>query len=114
MSINRLPSELLVQVLSGLDVNDLLKCRLVNPLWKATIESHIRINSLTVFFYQLPRRSDWNFFQITKLHAERADSLTVKVNLYERFFVFTPQLMEPNHRFVIRNRNFRSVAFTQN
>ena len=85
MSIDKFPPELLTQVLSCLDLNDLLKCRLVCRQWKATIEGHIRIHGLTV--------------------QEKAGD-------HEQFLVFTTPSMDSNHRFVSRcSGNFTKSHF---
>lgn len=85
MAMDKFPPELLVQVLSCLDVNDLLNCRLVNRQWKATIECHIRIHGLTV----------------------REQEVNPKV-----FLVFTTPSMNSNHRFVsCRSGDFTKISF---
>lgn len=91
MSIDdKLPPEMLTHVLICLDVNDLLRCQLVNRRWKATIESNIRINRLAV------RESE-------------AEDEEWSVHL-----VFTSQLMESTHQFITRSRNFtqRKIMLT--
>ena len=84
--IDQLPPEILSLILSSLDISDLLRCRLVNRRWKATIEFNVRIKGLTVREHEF---SDPQYFE------------------------FSDQLMKRNHQFITVSKNFAQDQFMQ-
>lgn len=89
LSIESLPPEMLASVLSHLNINDLLKCRLVNRLWRATVENNIKIGGL-VIEPKSQERVRW----IPEIPAGA------------RFAFFHHLAEEPNHRFATDSNRF--------
>lgn len=85
--MKRLPTEIWCKILNNLNVNDLLKCRLINSKFNSIIKNHMKIETI---------------------HINASSKL-----FYKQYYDFTYEPIESNQYFYAKNLNLLNCSFKQ-